>query len=228
MPRKRIWSSKSQTKTKKKSWLFTERGLGFQTAGSGTRTWDFRVSSPALWPLAHAAQVLICVATRRHTYCSSTNQCLKTLTTEKKNRDSHFKTRSLSGTSNKFRTDPPSSPPSPPPPPHPPTHTHTPSSSAWSHAFHSYLRFLADLIDLVWQGYQGTGQLHDRGQGVGLHFKTGRHQLIPQLETVEGQNHDCHHIFTSVLDRPDTVLGFLNFLTLFYFFIFCLTHYKVG
>ena len=45
----------------------------------------------------------ICVATRRHTYCSSTNQCLQTLTTEKKT-DSHFKTRSLSGTSNKFRT----------------------------------------------------------------------------------------------------------------------------
>ena len=35
-------------KRRKKSWLFTERGLGFQTAGSGTRTWDFRVSSPAL------------------------------------------------------------------------------------------------------------------------------------------------------------------------------------
>ena len=69
---------------KKRSWLFTERGLGFQTAGSGTRTRDFRVSSTALWPLDHAAQVLICVATRRHTYCSSTNQCLQTLTTEQK------------------------------------------------------------------------------------------------------------------------------------------------
>ena len=32
----------------KKSWLFTERGLGFQTAGNKTRTRDFRVSSPAL------------------------------------------------------------------------------------------------------------------------------------------------------------------------------------
>ena len=32
----------------RKSWLFTERDLGFQTAGSGTRTRDFRVSSPAL------------------------------------------------------------------------------------------------------------------------------------------------------------------------------------
>ena len=28
--------------------LATERGLGFQTAGSGTRTREFRVSSPAL------------------------------------------------------------------------------------------------------------------------------------------------------------------------------------
>ena len=44
--------------------------------------------------------MLICVATRRHAYCSSTNQCLQILTPEKKN-DSHFKTRSLSGTSNK-------------------------------------------------------------------------------------------------------------------------------
>ena len=83
----------------KKSWLSTERGLGFQTAGNKTWTRDFRVSSPALWPLDHAAKVLICVATQRHTYCSSTNQCLQTLTTEKK-KDSHFKTRSLSGTSN--------------------------------------------------------------------------------------------------------------------------------
>ena len=38
---------------KKESWLFTERGLGFdligfETAGSGTRTRDLGVSSPAL------------------------------------------------------------------------------------------------------------------------------------------------------------------------------------
>ena len=39
----------------KKSKLFTERGLGFQTAGSGTWTRDIRVSSPALWPIDHAA-----------------------------------------------------------------------------------------------------------------------------------------------------------------------------
>ena len=50
-----IWSLKWQAKTKKKHWLFTERGLGFQTAGSGTRTQDFRVSSPAIQPLDHAA-----------------------------------------------------------------------------------------------------------------------------------------------------------------------------
>ena len=36
------WSGK--LRQGKKSWLFTERGLGFQTAGSGTRTRDFRVS----------------------------------------------------------------------------------------------------------------------------------------------------------------------------------------
>ena len=47
------WSGKQRQR--KKSWLFTERGLGFQTAGSGTRTRNFRVSSPALWPLDQAA-----------------------------------------------------------------------------------------------------------------------------------------------------------------------------
>ena len=35
-------------KDKEKNWLFTERGLGFQTAVSGTRTRDIRVSSSAL------------------------------------------------------------------------------------------------------------------------------------------------------------------------------------
>ena len=44
--------------------------------------------------------MLICVATRRHAYCSSANQCLQILTPEKKTKNLHFKTRSLSGTSN--------------------------------------------------------------------------------------------------------------------------------
>ena len=34
---------KWQTKTKKESRLFSERGLGFETAGSGTLTWDLRL-----------------------------------------------------------------------------------------------------------------------------------------------------------------------------------------
>ena len=40
------WSGKQRQR--KKSWLFTDRGLVFQTAGSRTRTGDFRVSSPEL------------------------------------------------------------------------------------------------------------------------------------------------------------------------------------
>ena len=76
------WSGKQRQR--KKSWLFTERGLGFRTAGSGTRTRDFRVSSPAL--------------------CHATNQFLDQSVLAdfdpRKKKEPHFKTRSLSGTSN--------------------------------------------------------------------------------------------------------------------------------
>ena len=82
MPRKRSWSSKSQTKTKKKKAGYLQSvALDFKLLGVGAEpgTFGSRVQHSD-----HSAQVLICIATRRHMYCSSTNQCLQTLTTEKK------------------------------------------------------------------------------------------------------------------------------------------------
>ena len=110
MPRKRNWVW---------SWLFTERGLGFQTriTERGRNSEPLGLKSSALFnPLLHRTSVghesnavttqPRCLGSNlhrdaHHTYCSSTNQCLQILTTGKKTcilRLVAFQARVINGT----------------------------------------------------------------------------------------------------------------------------------
>ena len=86
----------------KKSWLFTERGLGFQTAGSGTNSGLSGLESSALTtrPRRPGANL------RRNatSHVLFLNQSVLADFDDRKKIVSHFKTRSLSGTSNKTGT----------------------------------------------------------------------------------------------------------------------------
>ena len=97
MPRKRIWSSKWQTKTKKKKAGDLQSGaLDFKLLGVGPELGTFRSRVLTTRPRRLGANL------RRDatSHVFFLNQSVLADFDDRKKKDSHFKTRSLSGTSN--------------------------------------------------------------------------------------------------------------------------------